>query len=306
MYYFLALLTGIFITTMVTLNGGLTAAHGLYSATVMIHGVGFVVISAMLVFKREWPFTRAGSHPPLHLYLGGAIGVATVLLTNYAFGSISVSALLALGLFGQSLTGIAVDQFGLFGMKKYPFNRRKLLGLSLMLVGIGVMVLNFGGNAAMFAAVAAFASGISIVMSRVFNARLATYIGTRRGVFFTHIVGLAVTIPLLLLLGRQEVGIHFSYVLSPGFYLYLGGLIGVCVITLDNFTAVRIPAFYLALLLFVGQVSSGLVVDFILDGAASPHNMIGGALVALGLCVNVLLEKKASRARQESNLRPPA
>ncbi|MCL2187620.1 MAG: DMT family transporter [Defluviitaleaceae bacterium] len=291
MYYLLALFTGILIAVMITFNGNLTAAQGLYSATVIIHLVGLVGISALLLVKRESPFTRE-KRPPIHLYLGGAIGVITVLLTNSAFGNISVSALLALGLFGQSLTGILVDQFGLFGMDRHPFRRFKLAGLALMLVGIGVMVTDFGGRAAMVAAVLALASGTSIVMSRVFNARIATYIGTRRGVFFTHIVGLMVTLPLLMLLGGGEGGVYFGELLTPRFFIYIGGLLGVIVISLDNVTAVRIPAFYLALLLFVGQVSAGLVIDFILDGTANPINMIGGALVAGGLCLNVWLERR--------------
>jgi transporter family-2 protein len=293
MYYFLALLTGILITVMVTFNGTLTATHGLYSATVIIHVVGLVVVTSFLLFKKEWPFFRGGKKIPAYMYLGGAVGVVTVLLTNFAFGNISVSALLALGLFGQSLSGIAVDQFGLFGMKKHPFNKRKLIGLSFMLVGIGVMVFNFGGTAAIIAAIAAFSTGISIVISRVLNARLATFIGTRRGVFFTHIIGLAVCLPIFLFLGQPEQGIYFNYVFSPSFYIYIGGMLGVIVIMMDNITAVRLPAFYLALLLFIGQVSSGLVADFIIDRTANPHNIIGGILVALGLCINVWLEKRA-------------
>ena len=293
MYYILALFTGILISVMVAFNGSLTATYGLYLATVIIHAVGLVVIISMLIYKRESPFAKSENRPPRHLYLGGAIGVATVYLTNFAFGSISVSALLALGLFGQSLTGIAVDQFGLFGMKKYPFKKRKLVGLTIMLAGIGVMVMNFG-DAAFFAALAALGTGATIVLSRVFNARLATFIGTRRGVFYTHVVGLVLTsfvLVVLVALGWQDLVATTGFAFPGGWYMYLGGLLGVVVISLDNFTAVRLPAFYLALLLFVGQVSSGLAVDFVIERAVNGHNIAGGLLVALGLCVNVLLDK---------------
>ncbi|MCL2499043.1 MAG: DMT family transporter [Defluviitaleaceae bacterium] len=292
MYYILALFTGVLITVMVTFNGGLTETHGLYSATVVIHAVGLAVVSSLLLYKRESPFIRVGKQPPPYLYLAGTVGLVTVLLTNFAFGNINVSAILALGLFGQSLSGIAVDQYGLFGMDKHPFNKRKLIGMSLMFVGVGVMVSSFGGQYAMLAAAASFGSGISIVTSRVLNARLAAHIGTRRGVFFTHVTGLVAAIPILLLFGRGEAGIHFNYVFSPSFYIYVGGLLGVVVIMMDNITAVRIPAFYLSLLLFVGQVSSGLAADFIIDRSLNPYNIAGVTLVALGLCVNVWLEKR--------------
>jgi transporter family-2 protein len=293
MYYLLALLTGALITVMVALNGQLTDTHGLYSASVIIHVVGLAAVSFLLLIKRESPFTKSGGPIPRYLYLGGAVGVITVLLTNSAFGNISVSAILALGLFGQSLMGIAVDQYGLFGMGKHPFDRFKLAGLSLMLLGIGAMVSDYGANGlAVAAAVAAFASGASIVTSRVFNARLAAHIGTRRGVFVCHVVGLAVALPLLMLAGGREAGIYFSLAVSPLWYIYIGGTLGVAVIMMDNITAVRIPAFYLSLFLFMGQVSSGLVADWLLDGYANPRNMAGGALVALGLCLNVWMEKR--------------
>jgi transporter family-2 protein len=293
MYYLLALLTGILITVMVAFNGNLTATHGLYPATVIIHVVGLVFVSFLLAVKRELPFNRVNKKLPFYLYMGGAMGVVTVLLTNFAFGSISVSALLALGLFGQSLAGIAVDRFGLFGMTKHPFNKREIIGLTLMLSGIGVMVSDFGGNAAVLATLAAFATGTSIVMSRVLNARLAVHIGTRRGVFICHMVGLAVALPVFLFAERQGAGFQFDFVFSPVFFIYMGGMLGVVVIMLDNLTAVRIPAFYLSLLLFVGQVSSALVVDFIIDQSVSLYNLFGGALVALGLCLNVWLKKRA-------------
>jgi len=296
MYYLLALLTGVLITVMVAFNGNVTARHGMYTATVVIHLVGLLCVSLLLLAKREKPIMLGvtgenGQRIPVYMYLGGAVGVITVLLTNFAFGSISVSALMALGLFGQSLSAIAVDQYGLFGMVRHPFNRRKIIGLALMLCGIGVMVMDFGGGAAVLAAVAAFGTGASIVTSRVLNARLAVYIGTRRGVFMTHITGLAVALPLLFVLGRGEVGFNLDYLFTPMFFIYLGGMMGVIVITLDNVTAVRIPAFYLALMLFVGQVGAGLAVDFIIDRVFSLTNLLGGSLVALGLFINVMVDR---------------
>lgn len=294
MYYLLALLTGVLITVMVTFNGRMTAAHGIYTATVVIHVVGLVCIALLLLARREAPFLR-GKNIPFYMYLGGAVGVLTVLLTNFAFGQISVSALMALGLFGQSLSGIAVDHFGIFGMARHPFNRRKLSGLGMMLGGIGMMMADFGGNAAFLAAAAAFASGGIIVTSRVLNARLAAQIGSRRGVFICHIAGLAVALPLFFLLGRGEVGFHFNYALSPMFFIYLGGLLGVVVISIDNFTSVRIPAFYLALMLFIGQVTAGLAADFIIDRIFNFANISGGLMVAGGLCLNVSIDRQAAK-----------
>ncbi len=61
-------------------------------------------------------------------------------------------------------------------------------------------------------------------------------------------------------------------------------------VLLSNVTVRRISAFYMTLLLFVGQVFTGIVVDMALTGVFSPQNLIGGALVAAGMAVNLRLE----------------
>jgi uncharacterized membrane protein YdcZ (DUF606 family) len=81
--------------------------------------------------------------------------------------------------------------------------------------------------------------------------------------------------------------------LSPELYIYLGGVTGVCIIWISNMTVARVSAFYLTLLVFVGQVFASVLIDAILLGAFSARILIGGALVTAGLCVNLLLDKKA-------------
>jgi len=53
----------------------------------------------------------------------------------------------------------------------------------------------------------------------------------------------------------------------------------------------KISAFYLTLLLFVGQVFAGIAIDAIIDQAFSLPIIIGGVLVGAGLCADLLLER---------------
>ena len=177
MFYALSLLTGILISVMVAFNGGLTAQYGIYSATVIIHIVGLCLISAVVLFKREPVFAQRYAW---FLYLGGAIGVMTTVFNNFAFGRISVSAILALGLLGQSTAGIVIDQFGLFQMPRHPFTKQKLIGLSLILAGIASMINNFE----IVALAVSFIAGVNIVLSRTFNAKLADVTSVRVSTFF--------------------------------------------------------------------------------------------------------------------------
>lgn len=288
MYYLLSLLIGILVAIMITVNGGLTTLYGVYSATVVIHIVGLFLISTIILLRRERPF--AARHP-WYLYIGGVLGVATTACTNYAFGRISVSAILAISLFGQSVMGLLVDQFGLFQMRTHRFRAYQLPGLLLVVCGIVCMVV---GTFQLLPVLAVFASGVILVISRSFNARLAGRTSVYVSTFFNYVLGLSTAIPVFLLLGRGE-PVLTGFSLSQDWWIYLGGAIGVVTVWLSNVVVVKIPALYITLLMFVGQVFTGVALDTLLDGAFSSQNLIGGLFVAVGLTLNLLFERRASR-----------
>ena len=285
MYYFLSLLTGILISIMIAFNGRLTTQYGVYSATVIIHIVGLIFITILAIANRERLFSKRQAW---FLYLGGAIGVLTTIFNNFAFGRISVSAILALGLFGQSVAGLLIDRYGLLNMQKYPFAKKKIIGLLFIIGGIVSMINDFET----IAVVVSFIAGVNIVISRTLNAKLADLTSVRTGTFYNYLVGLFISIPVLLLLGRNEILVLSEIVISPNWYIYLGGILGVCVVLLSNITVMKISAFYLTLLLFIGKVFSGILIDIVISQEFSSRNLIGGVLVAIGLCVNLLLDSK--------------
>lgn len=138
MYYFLAVFAGVLVAGMVVLNGQLTDFYGLYSATLLIHAVGLVTSLIFAAVKKDPMFKHKRFH--WKYYIGGAIGAATTLFNNMAYGVISVSAILALTLLGQSVTSFVIDEFGLFEMPKQRFDRRKIFGLVLISIGIALMI----------------------------------------------------------------------------------------------------------------------------------------------------------------------
>lgn len=292
MYYILSLLTGILISVMVAFNGGLTEQYGIYSATVIIHIVGLILITAAVLVKREKLFEKRYEW---FLYLGGAIGVLTTIFNNLAFGRISVSAILALGLFGQSIAGLIIDQHGFMGMPKHPFTKRKIIGLTLILAGIASMINNFE----IIAMVVSFAAGVTIVISRTLNAKLADLTSVRTGTFYNYMVGLIIAIPVFLLLGRNEI-IMMEFAVSSNWFIYLGGVLGVCVVLISNITVVKISALYLTLLIFIGQVFTGIVIDVVITQEMSSRNLIGGILVALGLCINLFLDNRRTSSQVQA------
>jgi len=282
---------GIMIAVMIAFNGGLTEHYGIYSATVIIHIIGLIFIAAIVLIKRDKLFAKRHAW---FLYLGGAIGIFTTIFNNFAFGRISVSAILALGLFGQSVTGLVVDRYGLWGMPKHKFSRHKLIGLTLVLIGIASMINTFE----IIAVIVSFAAGITIVISRTLNGKLANLTNERIATFYNYMIGLGGSVLVLLILGRGEMLFtdFDAMSFSPNWWIYLGGLLGVTIVFLSNIVVVKISAFYLSLFIFIGKIFSSITIDIIISQEVSVRILVGGMLVTAGLCLNLILDRRKAKA----------
>ncbi len=296
MYYLLALAAGVIISVMVSLNGGLTAAYGAYIAAAVIHAVGVVFAFVLCLIRRQKVFRRY--HAPLWAYLGGVIGVFTVYFNNYAYGRISVTSIVALGLLGQSVLSNAIDAFGLFGMEKRPVGKSAWLGAGVSLAGIAVMMDN-SVDGAVAAVLVSVLAGVTVVLSRTVNARLAERTGALLGSFWNHLVGLPICVALVLILPAARVA---APVEAPP-WVYLGGTLGVLAVLVFNIIVPKISAFRITLLSFVGQIFTGIVIDLICGYDISGRLFWGGLICAAGLFAGMALEQctRRKKARNERN-----
>lgn len=135
-------------------------------------------------------------------------------------------------------------------------------------------------------------AGTTVVTSRSINANLARKIGLNSSTFFNFIVGLTVSFLVLMVLGDGMISyskVDFSSIPS---WAYIGSVLGVGVVFLSNYMAVRISAFYLTLLIFIGQLFSGVILDYFVLNSLSTGKLLGGFLVLGGLSYNLLLDKR--------------
>jgi len=130
-------LIGALIAVMIMLNGTLSNVLGNYIATIIIHIVGLIAITFVLLVSKQKFIINKGT--PFYLYSAGGIGVFAVLFNNLTFNSLGISLSLALGLLGQTITSIIIDHFGLLGMKVMKYQKKKLIGLVFIVLGIAVM-----------------------------------------------------------------------------------------------------------------------------------------------------------------------
>ncbi len=137
MYNLYTGLIGVLISIMVAFNGVLANYIGNNYSSVIIHIVGLIGISFILLLNKNKMSIR--KNIPLYMYSAGAIGVLTVLFSNISFNTLGASITLSLGLLGQSVSSIMIDNYGLFGMKVNKFNKKKIIGFALISLGIIIM-----------------------------------------------------------------------------------------------------------------------------------------------------------------------
>lgn len=122
------------------------------------------------------------------------------------------------------------------------------------------------------------------------NAKLAEKTSALTSTFYNYVTGLLVSFIALFILGRNELPIAG---VSTNVWLYTGGLISVFVVFIQNAVAPKISTFYMTLLLFVGQLFAGVIIDSIMTHKFSMGQVVGGLFVALGFTLNLLIDKKA-------------
>ncbi|MBQ8997973.1 MAG: DMT family transporter [Clostridium sp.] len=139
MYNILALLIGALISIMVSFNSGLEGYVGSTYSVVIIHAIGLIAILIVAAIKKEKIVIKEAI--PFYLFLGGIFGVMLTLVNVITIGSIGVALTTALAVFGQLVFSSLVDHFGLFGLTKYEFNPKKLVGLLIVFVGLVIMTM---------------------------------------------------------------------------------------------------------------------------------------------------------------------
>lgn len=290
MNYLAALLCGMMISVMVVFNGGLNERVGQAGALVLIHTVGLLLMSLVMLVKKDRP-RNAGV--PWYLFSGGVIGVIITVCNNLAFSYISVSAMMALGLLGESITSALADHFGFLGLTKRPFHTSKVFGMLLTLLGIAIMLDSFQ----LMPVVVSLLAGVGVVSSRLVNSQLAHRTSTRNATFFNYLVGLTGALLVLTLTGGK---LTFPQAISGPFYIYLGGALGVVIVLVTNLVVRKIPSLYMTMTLFVGQVFAGVLLDMLLARSLPQKNILGGLLVLCGLMVNLWLDKRRQERQKQA------
>jgi transporter family-2 protein len=137
MYKNLAVLAGILVAILIFFNGLAAKAIGLYNSNLIYHFIGLVIILIVAFVKKNKGFSLRKI--PLIFILPGILNVTTVVLNSVCMNQIGITMTIALSMLGQLIISNIIDHFGLFSMPVVKFKKKKLIGFSI--IGLGVLAM---------------------------------------------------------------------------------------------------------------------------------------------------------------------
>lgn len=131
----------------------------------------------------------------------------------------------------------------------------------------------------------AILGGVLTTLSMVINSSLGKKIGVLQSTFINYIVGLLGSLALLMIIGTSA-NVSVEELTKMPFYIFLGGLLGVIVVYSSNIIIPKIPVVYSTLLLFIGQIFAGILLDLVLINEISLNKVLGGIIISIGIIYN--------------------
>lgn len=291
-YMLLAVLYGALNSVANSLNADMTVAYGSWLAPLLIHAVALLAMLPLILLGKMKPTGRAD----WKLYMGGVVGVATTVFINTGVVTLGITLNLVLALVGQAVSSAVIDHFGLLGVRRRPFRAMKALAIGVMALGCLMMLLLSGdgvrdvsAGAMALAVILSVLSGFTVVLARMINGLLAGKCGTAYSTLMNYITGLVGCAVLFAVSGFHVA--PYVPARKTDWLMYLGGPVGTIGVQLANVVTPKLPALQMSLLLFVGQIFTGMLLDTMV-GKFSMGMLVGGVAVAAGMWMNQKADAK--------------
>lgn len=126
---------GIAVAIQPSINARLAEKTGFLQAATISFAVGTVVLLILSLLTSQGSLRRVVEVPWWQL-TGGAFGAFFVTMTIVGVPRIGTTAVLALTIASQLIAGMVLDHYGIFGMRGIPLDAKRVIGVTLLLVGV--------------------------------------------------------------------------------------------------------------------------------------------------------------------------
>ncbi|EHI99819.1 protein of unknown function DUF606 [Clostridium sp. DL-VIII] len=147
----------------------------------------------------------------------------------------------------------------------------------------------------MFYVLISIAAGAIVVISRILNTKLSETVGLIESSFFNYLTGIFAAL-ILFLIFRDTITLSQLYNIPA--YAYLGGILGVVIVILNSVITPKMSSFYATLIIFIGQLFTGIIIDWITFKTLPFAKIVGGFLVVAGLAYNLHVDSEAEKSAE--------
>ncbi|MBO0842362.1 MAG: DMT family transporter [Nocardioides sp.] len=302
----LMLFAGALIPLQSQINGRLAGAIGTgpragIGAAVISFGSGLVVLLAVTTASsRErgrigtlLSAVRTRKLRPVEL-IGGLFGAFLVASQGLAVAEIGVAVFSVAVTAGQACSALAVDHFGLGPTGRQAVSAPRAVAAVFAVVAVGLaswsqLVDAFSWTLAVLMLIP-FLAGVGWSVQQALNGRVSAVADP----WVTALNNFAVGTVALLVAFAFSFLAHGSLGTLPGtWWLYLGGVIGICFIWLAAWLVPVHGVLVLGLSMIAGQVIGAEIIQSVVDGAMPSASGLGaGAVTVLGVVIALVLRRR--------------
>lgn len=127
---------GVLLAVMMQVNASLGRLIGPLESSFVVHGVGTVFASLLVVRQLNRDFLVRAQRVPKILYSGGLYGVLLVLIANLIVPQLGMVLSVAIVLTSSLVSSVGADHAGILQPRAFPVNGRRLLGLVCAIGGL--------------------------------------------------------------------------------------------------------------------------------------------------------------------------
>ena len=114
----------------------------------------------------------------------------------------------------------------------------------------------------------AFIAGTLTIISMITNSTLAKHVGTAQSTLVNFTIGLLVSLVIFFFFNNQTL----TFISFP-LWALLGGFLAVFIVIITNLVIPKIPAIYTSLLIFVGQLLTGIIIDYLVNHSINTNKI---------------------------------
>ncbi|WP_346380844.1 DMT family transporter [Acidithiobacillus sp.] len=130
---------GIAVAVQPSINARLAQRVGSYESSLISFAVGTLCMLLVVLLAGRGSLRGLGAAPWWELS-GGLLGAFFVTMTIIAVPRLGTTAVMAMIIAGQLVSGVLLDQFGAFGLRQIPFTPLRGAGVMLLCLGAALVV----------------------------------------------------------------------------------------------------------------------------------------------------------------------